>query len=138
MKGMKGQPGIARNLDVRCAELGKKLAEMPDMQTKTLHAALSVLEEQGPFALFLYLKSREAKLADSFIDEWVPFVCHHVFQKPIEECDAKTLAKNDGDKWLTVMQQLSSDLDDLLFAKDLLRQALIYATYFLKAEGEKG
>jgi len=48
------------NLDLACAKLGQDLAELKvdgkPVKEEVFTAALGVLEEQGPYACFLYLK----------------------------------------------------------------------------------
>ena len=46
-----------QNLDLECAKLGRVLAELDGVVEKLLINALSVLEEQGIYACFLYLKA---------------------------------------------------------------------------------
>lgn len=111
------------NLDIRCAELGRELANIPNMEEKILNAALTVLEEQGPYAMFLYLQARHSNVADRISGESLQFL-QTVF-------DNKLNGTNDI---LDAIKQLANNLDDLLFARDLLRTALSYARYHLKAK----
>ena len=49
-----------QNLDAACAKLGEKLAAGGTKDTEnSITKALGVLEEQGVYALFLYLHARE-------------------------------------------------------------------------------
>lgn len=109
------------NLDVRCADLGRELAQIPGIEEKTLNAALAVLEEQGPYAMFLYIKAREKDVADQFTAKSVKFL-QDVFPK-----------FKDSQDIFESLKGLAKDLDDLLFARELLRNALAYAQYHLKA-----
>jgi hypothetical protein len=115
------------NLEIRCAELGRNLAGINGMDEKVLNAALAVLEEQGPYAMLLYLAARH--------------------QNVFRQVDAKTLEflkgicedkLNQATKSLDAVQILAENLDDLLFVRDLLRTALSYARYHLKARGGSG
>ncbi|HLH67812.1 MAG TPA: hypothetical protein VKY90_01975 [Candidatus Dormibacteraeota bacterium] len=116
---------MMENLDLKCAELGKQLAERQGVEEALLTDALSVLEEQGVYAYFLFLRTRRGRE-----------------QQPAEVvCDASTafLQKTPtgspllatGDMW-QALQRLGKDLDRLLFARDLLRQALVYGRYHAK------
>jgi hypothetical protein len=112
------------NLDLACAKLGEDLARIARSEDKLLTAALGVLDEQGPYACFLYLQARECKAG-----------------KQITECATKLLSKilhaeTNAEKPLQFLQDLAMNLDQLLFARDLLRQALIYARYHAKARNE--
>ncbi|WP_299043878.1 hypothetical protein [uncultured Thermosynechococcus sp.] len=116
-----------KNLDIRCAETGQQLARISELAEKDLNDALAVLEDQGPYAMFLYAKAR-------FKGE-----VYEGFQKPCIELlrgvfDSKLQNLQDA---LKAVKQLAEDLDDLLFARDLLRSALSYARYHLKAKGSK-
>ncbi|WP_223903492.1 hypothetical protein [Thermus thermophilus] len=118
------------NLDIRCAELGRQLASVRDqrgkpIEEKVLNAALAVLEEQGPYAMFLYLKARQEKVAGPMAEKSLAFL-KDVFAKELQETR----------DILEAVKKLSEDLDKLLFARDLLRTALAYARYHVKARDE--
>lgn len=113
------------NLDIRCAELGRELANIPNMEEKILNAALTVLEEQGPYAMFLYLKAKHSDVADPISGKSLSFL-KDVFHNRLD-------GANDI---LDAIKRLAENLDDLLFARDLLRMALSYARYHLKARGD--
>jgi hypothetical protein len=113
------------NLDLKCAELGRTLAELKvddkPIEEKVFTSALGVLEEQGPYACFLYLEAREGKPGQEIITHAMGFL------RPILGTNANT------DQPLDFLRALASDLDRLLFARDLLRQAFVYARYHAKA-----
>jgi hypothetical protein len=112
------------NIDIQCADLGRNLADLKELEEKTINALLAILEEQGPYAMFLYLKAREKELFSEFNKQ-----CSDFLKKIFDE---SRFNKN-GDI-LNIVKKLADDLDDLLFARDLLRQALIYARYHVKAK----
>jgi len=112
------------NLDIQCADLGRKIAGIKNMDEKTINAALSVLEEQGPYAMFLYVRARHKEIAPKIEAECAKRL-KGTFQNRIP----------DSQDMLKVVQALAGNLDDLLFARDLLRTALSYARYHLKAKG---
>jgi len=119
---MSGNP--MTNLDIRCAELGRKLANVSGVEEKIINAALTVLEEQGPYAMFLYLQARHSSVANAIDQQSLSFL-KEVFSQQLGE-----------DKHiLDAVKKLADDLDNLLFARDLLRMALSYARYYLKAKG---
>ncbi len=115
------------NLDIQCAELGRRLANIRGMDEKTVNALISVLEEQGPYAMFLYLHARHNREIASLISrEALDFLKKpEIFGHKVGE----------PDNVLDAVKNLAGDLDDLLFARDLLRTALSYARYHLKAKG---
>ena len=119
-----------QNLDLECAKLGRELVELKVkekfVEEKVLTAALGVLEEQGPYACFLYLKAREGGVGETIAKKAAQFLATTVG------------VENSEQDPLQVVQTLASDLDRLLFARDLLRQAFVYARYHVKARSEVG
>ena len=113
----------ARNLDILCAETGRALARIDKMEEHILNAALAVLEEQGPYAMLLYLKARHKEISGE-----------------IEGTIRNQLLKRifpDKSDVLTMVKDLAQNLDDLLFARDLMRNTLAYARYYYKAKQNK-
>ena len=120
-----------QNLDQLCARYGWEIAkEVHDKIGKNaenhITKSLGVLQENGVYAFFLYQVSRGAREkagAEKLRDK------------------AKELLKDAGingfqnaDNPLTAVRvHLAGDLDQLLLAKRLLEQALIYARYHAKA-----
>ncbi|SNB74488.1 hypothetical protein [Thermoflexus hugenholtzii] len=113
-------PETLVNLDIRCAEAGRSLGESIKDE-KVLNDALAVLEEHGPYAMFLYVRARHNNVASDF-------------ERPLVDLLKETL-KRDGKDILDIVKSVADDLDALLFARDLLRNALIYARFHLKARG---
>ncbi len=112
------------NLDLRCAKLGQDLASIGGVDDKILTHALAVLEEQGVYACFLYLKAREGSAGQQIIDRCAAF---------LREQPAGAAFRANSDAF-AALQNLAGDLDKLLFARDLLRQALVYGRYHAKAK----
>lgn len=109
------------NLDLACARTGQAIAEKPSKELeKLVTSALAVLEEQGVYALFLFLKTQGGKAAPTIEQKVREFLKTTPQQAP--------LLPDDGDVF-ALLQSMSEDLDKLLLARDLLRQALVYARY---------
>lgn len=109
------------NLDLACAKTGQAIAEKPSKELeKLVTSALAVLEEQGVYALFLFLKTRGGKAAPTIEQKVREFLKTTPQRAP--------LLSGDGDVF-ALLQSMSEDLDKLLLARDLLRQALVYARY---------
>jgi hypothetical protein len=106
------------NLDLACAQAGKNIAEKPSKVLENLvTGALAVLEEQGIYALFLFLKTQDG----SGIEEKLTgFLRKTPRQAPVLSGNADICA---------AFQEIATDLDKLLLARDIVRQALIYARY---------
>ncbi len=114
---------MTTNLDMECAKLGAQLAKQSD--DKTLTDALSVLEEQGVYAFFLYLNQKNERRR--IINSCREFLKGHL--------PGGFGADNDA---FRATQDLSGDIDKLLLARDLLRQSLIYGRYHAKAGASSG
>lgn len=111
-----------QNLDAACAKLGAELGSK-DAENR-ITKALGVLEEQGIYAMFLYLHTRE--------NEWgSEALATFLRQQPSQHNALLGATTNDGP--FAALQQLAGDLDKLLFARDLLHRALVYARYHAKA-----
>jgi hypothetical protein len=122
-----------QNLDQLCAKYGWKIADEAHQaigKTAENHItkSLGVLQEDGVYAFFLYQASRgqrekpgAAKLCDQA-------------KELLKEAGIKGF-ENTGDPLAAVRDHLAGDLDQLLLAKRLLEQALIYARYHAKALG---
>ena len=113
------------NLDLRCAELGSKLAGLEAVDEKLLTDALAVLEEQGLYAYFLFLAARGKDGHRRVSATSAEFLRSTPQGAP--------LLLGDGDP-LAAVRQLVTNLDSLLFARDLLGQALVYGRYHAKAK----
>ncbi|MBI4632968.1 MAG: hypothetical protein HY742_03650 [Deltaproteobacteria bacterium] len=117
------------NLDLACAKVGKGIAEKPtDELHKVVTDALSVLEDQGPYALFLFLKTHSKKEMAKNVSQKL-----HDFLK--ENPKQHHLLPGNGDL-LPALQEMAKDLDNLLLARDLIRQALVYARYHARLKNE--
>jgi hypothetical protein len=113
------------NLDLACARMGKTIAERPSKELENLITnALAVLEEQGLYALFLYLDRGISKEKQKLAKDISPRL--HDFLKKTPQ-QAPLLADSTG--ILASLQEMADDLDRLLLARDLVRQSLVYARY---------
>jgi len=111
------------NLDLACANQAEMLAKQPSKELyKLITGALGVLEEQGVYALFLYLHSKKEFALEEGLYKFLNGTPQH-----------NHLLKNGGENFKAI-QELAADLDSLLLAHDLLRQTLIYARYHAKPD----
>ncbi len=114
------------NLDLACAKVGKTIAEKPSKELKNLlQNALAVLEEQGLYALFLFLDKGvsgkvKKELAEGICKKLHEFLKETPMQAPVLTSSADVFA---------ALQELGKVLDTLMLARDLARQALVYASY---------
>lgn len=111
------------NLDLACAKTGQAIAEKPSKELENLvTSALAVLEEQGVYALFLFLETRGGDVAKT-IGQRVRELLRKTPRR------APLLSDNGNGDIFKSLQSMSEDLDELLLARDLLRQTLVYARY---------
>ena len=109
------------NLDLACAKVGKTIAERPPKELENLiTSALAVLEEQGLYAFFLFLKARGGSDDKKINNNNDKFLKATPRQAP--------LLSGSVDVFIS-LQQMAKDLDKLLLARDLVRQTLVYARY---------
>ncbi len=121
------------NLDMACAAIGEELGPQTDENTVT--RALGVLEEQGVYACFLNLEAEAAKDKKDKGAERIKKAGIGLLREHPRECPLLPPVAGDRDDW-SELKALAEDLDRLLFAHQLLRQALVYARYHAKARGK--
>lgn len=120
-----------QQLDLRCAEKASEIINTVQADKNKIEnlitKSLGVLQEDGVYAFFLYLEASKEK---------------DITQKVIQGC--KELLESDGIKLITknhileaVREELASDIDKLLLAKQLLERTLVYARYHTKALADK-
>lgn len=123
------------NLDLVCAQWGQEMAQNSSHELENLlRNALSVLEEQGVYALFLYLHQEEQKMSKDIFKKLQEFL--QQTPKPQPLLAQQQPQANEENFLRTLRDRLAGDLDKLLLAQDLLRQTLIYALYHVRAKGE--
>jgi len=121
------------NLDQLCAKYGWQIADevhraIGKQAENHITKSLRILQEDGVYAFFLYQVSRGAREkpgAEKLKEQATSF--HG-------EADIEAF-QNAGSPLQAVRDHLAGDLDQLLLAKRLLEQTLIYARYHIKAMG---
>ena len=114
-------------LDLRCAQAGERLARIDGVDEKLLNSALAVLQEQGLYACFLYFRAQGKAHATNMSNKMYEF---------LRGIPTLNLEQNQGNV-LSGVAELAKDLDSLLFARELLLQALMYARYHFKVINPK-
>ena len=116
---------MMRNLDLECAKLAENLGKGADKERERLLTdSLGVLQEQGLYAFFLFLKASKRGKPQEITGACEKFLREH------------NLLQYGSNNLFQGLQSLGGRLDDLLFARDLLTQALVYARYHAKARTE--
>lgn len=109
-------------LDAVCANSGMLIADEVNDEN-IITKALGVLQEDGLYAFFLYLKAIKQE---------------GFSKKAVNLLEIAELIKiNTSDILKSLQNGLCNDLDRLIFAKNLLEKALIYARYHAKAKKNK-
>jgi hypothetical protein len=148
-----------QNLDAACATLGVKLGSSGNKDTEnSITKALAVLEEQGIYAMFLYLVAREdgkfVRDLIAFMEEWCGlqggkqrYESWTKAKKKRDEVEKSAKSPQDRHRKETARRDekasreaffqtlcgYADNVDKLLFARDLLHRALVYARYHAKA-----
>lgn len=119
---------MATNLDAHCADCANSIMELSgstrdkDLENR-LNNALGVLQEDGFYAFYLFLKYRNLDRPPK--DVWSllrALLRNDVVGAPLPE-------GTDG----TAVIQMTEDLRKLLLAKQLTERTLIYARYGLRS-----
>lgn len=95
----------------------------------TITKALGVLQENGVYACFLYLKAKEKDNGDVVIEEMLNLLDSLGFGW------GKPATNKVEDVLHHLMEKVTVNLERLLLAKETLEQMLIYARYGAKARG---
>jgi len=138
---------MSLNLDYIAACVSQQIArntqakELENMATK----ALGVLQEQGVYAMILFLYSKRENVAYELI-KWLDGIRAYV--ESLDETDSSNDNTNScpveptenvshgREEILQTFANLSSDLNTLLLVRDLFEQMLIYARYHAKAKAQ--
>lgn len=99
----------------------------------TVTKALGVLQEDGVFACFLYLKAKEKENGDVVIEEMLKLLDGLGFGWGIPKEENGEVDTSVDNVLTHITENVTADLERLLFAKETLEQMLIYARYGAKA-----
>ncbi|MHA1197027.1 MAG: hypothetical protein ACTSRH_07220 [Promethearchaeota archaeon] len=119
------------NLDSLCAKYGYEIIKEINFEKSALiNKALSVLQEQGLYAYFLFLDSRsreEQELAEKISEKSF---------KLIKEIILKTNNNSSQNEniYEILKKRILNNLDELFLTIQILEQMLIYARFHIKTE----
>ena len=123
------------NLDYECMKYAQEIINSIDKSDNkkvkelenNLRKALGVLQEDGVYAMFLWLENKEGKNI------------RKIFIRLLNESNIRkhllTNSSNfpeDFSKFCEKLREIARDIDKLLFVKKLLERTLIYALYHAK------
>ena len=123
------------NLDYRCMEYGQKIGKISDSKLENnLRKALGVLQEDGVYAMFLWLE----KNAGSVRKELVEFFNKEDKKTKVKLSnyflDSNKSFSQNFDEFCRNLQEVAINIDKLLFMKKLLERILTYALYHAKSK----
>lgn len=120
-----------QNLDAECAKAGKDIVDNNKDNEKgmdienVINKSLGVLQEDGIYAFYTYLKSESDPNFGVVENKTSEF---------LKEKDLNLIEANGNDELLgSLKEQVLEDLDKTFFCKEVLEKTLIYARYHAKA-----
>lgn len=114
-------------LDMKCAEYGTIIANIPKNEETLIRKSLGVLQEDGVYAFFLYLSAQKKDYADATKKKAFELL------KSVDVL--MDVFGSETDILKALREQFKDKLDELLLAKELLERTLVYARYHAKALG---
>ena len=127
------------NLDYRCMEYGQKIGKISDSNLESnLRKALGVLQEDGVYAMFLWLEKNASDVRKELVelfnkeDENTHVKLSNYFLK-----SNKSFSQDDFDEFCNDLREVAKDIDKLLFMKKLLERTVTYALYHARAKRDK-
>ena len=121
------------NLDYVCMKYAQEISRISDSNLENnLRKALGVLQEDGIYAMFLWLedKDKEKNIRKNLINL-------------LDESEIRKHLLKDSDKFeedfsefCGKLREVAEDIDKLLFMKKILERTLIYGLYHAKIDGE--
>jgi hypothetical protein len=115
------------NLDCVCIECAQNItADADGTLENNLRKALGVLQEDGVYAMFLWLENKEGGNVRRRLVEMLNKgeIRKHLLDESFNEDNFKAFCGQ--------LKKVSRDLDKLLFVKKLFERTLIYALYHAK------
>ena len=118
------------NLDYRCMEYGQKISKISDSNLENnLRKALGVLQEDGVYAMFLWLEEKDKSKT---IRKKLTELINEGEIKKYFLNDSESFNIEDFDKFCEKLREIAKDIDKLFFMKKLLARTLTYALYHAK------
>ena len=114
------------NLDYKCMEYGQNISKNGDVNT--LRKALGVLQEDGVYAMFLWLEDKDE---GKNIRKTLTKLLNESEIKKYLLNNSRNFSENFGD-FCERLREVVQDIDKLLFVKKILERTLVYALYHAK------
>ena len=119
------------NLDYLCTKIGQEIGEMKkERNESTLRKALGILQEDGVYAMFLWLEKENSGIRKKLTTELngSDIVKKYLLQN-------SEGFRDDFKEFCKDLSELSQDIDKLFFLKKILERSLTYALYHAKIKG---
>jgi hypothetical protein len=112
------------NLDFICIKHGQQMPRDKE-SGNIIRKALGVLKEDGVYAMFLWIETKNKRLREKPI----PLLNESVIKKNLLN---ESEFPNDFNGLTEKLRDIAQDIDKLLFMKKILERTLIYALYHSK------
>lgn len=108
-------------------EYGQKIGQINDHKPETnIRKALGVLQEDGVYAMFLWLECKDKSIKDKIVD----MLNQREIQKYL--LNNSTNFPDDLNVFYETLKEIAKDIDKLFFMKKILERTLTYALYHAK------
>lgn len=116
------------NLDYECMKYAQKVIKISDSNLENnLRKALGVLQEDGVYAMFLWLESKSKETSKELI-----LLLNESQVKKYLLNDLDKFSDDDFNKFCKSLGKVAEDIDKLFFMKKILERTLTYALYHAK------
>lgn len=125
------------NLDYICMKYGQEISKIHNSNLENnlrkalennLRKALGVLQEDGVYAMFLWLEDKDKEIRKKIND----LLKHDEIKKYFFDNSATEKSLLDFSEFSKELQNVSQDIDKLFFMKKILERTLTYALYHVK------
>lgn len=117
------------NLDYICIKYGQELKA----DKSTITNSLGVLQEDGVYAMFLWLETKDKNIRSKLIS----LLNRRGIREHLMK-NSDNFSEDNFKKFCEKLQYVAEDIDNLLFMKKILERTLTYALYHAKInEGVK-
>ncbi len=119
------------NLDYICMEIGQKISE--DKDKNIFQKALGILQEDGVYAMFLWLENKDGKSIRVMLTK----MFNREGLKKYFLSSTDKFSEGEFVDFCKDLQKVAVNINKLFFMKKLLERTLIYALYHAKAREEQ-
>lgn len=117
------------NLDYICIKTGQEIGKETDKNI--LQKSLGVLQEDGVYAMFLWLemKAKKGNVRNKFVELFQNKLLKQYFGQ------FSNLTEKDFKSFCDILAEIAKDIDKLLLMKKIIERTLTYAYYHAREEG---